>query len=144
MGQLRVSGQIVQSPSCVQEAPSYACAGIPVPAGVTSIPLSLTPTTKPSVKHAGGNKALSSPSSFQAIGGLGATDDVTMADTVYIKSDAPVQIQLTQQNLAGGSAVVSVVNLGGSGLWEFPVGGYLTGLAAQGTCNLEYLISGPA
>lgn len=142
--QLLVSGSITQGPQSVTGTTVQATAVGTVPAGVTQIPLLLTPSPKQSSRRSSGNKVLASPGSFQTISGLGATDDVTTADTLYIKADGPVQLQLTQQNLNTGSPVVSVVNLYGTMLLELPTGGYLTGLAAQGACNLEYLFSGPA
>jgi hypothetical protein len=70
---------------------------------------------------------------------------VTTADTLYLKSDAPVAVQLAMQNLlAGTGTTTSVVYVQGEVTMEFPAGGYLTGLAVQGVANVEWLASGPA
>lgn len=142
--QIQVNGSITQSPPNVVGTTISAWPNGTVPAGTIQIPLLLTPSPKQSARCAKGSRVLNSPSSFQVISGLGATDDVTTADTLYLKCDGPIQLQLTMVNPAGGSPIVSVVNLFGSCLLEFPSAGYLTGLAAQGNANLEFLISGPA
>lgn len=143
--QLLLSGSITVSPQSVVGTTLAASANGTVPAGVTQIPFAATPSPKPSSRMGGGNKVLNSPSAFQSISGLGPTDDVTTADVLFVKSDGPVQLQLTQQNLSTpGGFITSVVNLFGTTWIEFPSGGYLTLLSAQGACNLEVLISGPA
>jgi len=142
---LALSGSLTASPPSVTGTTLQPTPAGFVPQGVSQTPLALNPSTKQSAVQTGlRHKSLSSPSSMQAISGLGTGGDVTTADTLYLKSDAPIQVQLTQQNLAGGSPVVSVVNLYGTLLLEFPPSGYLTGIEAQGTANLEILISGPA
>ncbi len=142
--QLLLAGSITVSPQSVVGTTLSSSPLGTVPAGVTQIPFSATPSPKPSSRMGGGSKVLSSPSAFQTISGLGPTDDVTTADTIYVKSDAPIQLQLTMQNLGGGSPVVSVVNVYGTFWIELPPSGYATGLAAQGSANLEVIISGPA
>jgi hypothetical protein len=142
--QLILSGTLSVTPPSVVGTPTSSFPFGFIPKGTSQIPLATTPSPKQSVKMSGGNKSVASPGAFQTISGLGATDDVTTADTVYIESDAIMQIQITQQNPAGGSPIVSVVNLYGTMWIEFPATGYATGLAAQGTGNLEVLISGPA
>ncbi len=141
--QLLLAGSITVSPQSVVGTTLSSSPLGTVPAGVTQIPFSATPSPKPSSRMGGGSKVLSSPSAFQTISGLGPTDDVTTADTIYVKSDAPIQLQLTMQNLIGGT-VVSVVNVYGTFWIELPPNGYATGLAAQGNANLEVIISGPA
>jgi hypothetical protein len=141
--QLLLSGTLTVTPPNVVGTPTSAFLSGFLPKGTSQIPISSTPSPKQSVKMSGGNKSVNA-SSFQTISGLGATDDVTTADTIYLESDAIMQVQITQQNPAGGSPIVAVLNLYGSMWVEFPATGYATGLAAQGVGNLEVLISGPA
>jgi hypothetical protein len=115
-----------------------------VPQGVSQTPISLNPPTKQSAVQTGlRHKSLSSPSGYQTISGLGTGDDVTTADTIYVKTDAPILLRVTQVNPAGGTTV-SVLNLFGTYLQEFRSDGLATLLEAEGTADLEVLISGPA
>lgn len=142
---LQLSGSLSVTPPSVTGTTLAASPNGTVPAGASQVPLVLNPPTKQSAVQTGiRHKSLNSSGGMQVISGLGTGDDVTTADTLYIKTDAPITLQLTTQNPAGGSALVSVVPLGGSAVWEFPFGGYLIGLSAQGVANLEILISGPA
>ena len=141
--QLILGGTITIAPPSVVGTTISASAVGTVPAGTTQVPLQLTPPTKQSGVQTHKKKTLSSPSSFQVMTGIGATDDVTTADTLYLKADGPIQVQLTMQNPAGGSPIVSVIPLYGSLLLEFPTPGLLTGISLMGSCNVEMLASGP-
>jgi len=141
--QIIVSGTITQSPPPVTGTTIAASPVGTVPAGTTQIPILLTPSPKQSLKRASGNKVLSSPSSFQTLSGLGSTDDVTNCDTLYLKCDANILVQLTVTNPAGGT-FVSTVSLYGTLIQEFATNAYLVGIALQGTANVEYIISGPS
>jgi hypothetical protein len=140
--QIIVNGSITVGP---QGATSTYGGVIPVPAETRQIYESTSPSPKPSAKQGGGSRFNQSAlGTFIPITGLGTNDNVTTCDFLYIKTDAPAQLQLTMQNLQGGSSVVSVVNIVGEQKYEFPPSGYLTGLAIAGSCNYEAFISGPA
>ena len=143
VAQLIVSGTITQSPPSVVGTTISASPLGTVPAGVTQIPLVLSLSPKPSAKRASGNKVLNSPSSFQAISGIGPTDDVVNCDTLYLKSDSNILVQLTIVNPAGGT-FTSTISLYGMMMMEFATNAYCTGISAQGNANLEYLFSGPS
>ena len=142
---IQISGQLTQSPPGVTGTTIGAGLGQGgVPQSVSQEPLALSPPVKQSAVCTGlRHKSLNSSGSFQTLTGLGTSDDVTTADTIYLKSDAPIQVQVTQQNPAGGSPIVSVLNIIGTYLQEFPAGGYATGITAQGIANLSVLFSGP-
>ncbi len=141
--QLILGGTLTLAPPSVVGTTISASPIGTVPAGTTQIPVQLTPGTKQSGVQTHKKKTLNSPSTFQVMTGIGATDDVTTADTLYLKVDGPIQVQLTMQNPAGGSPIVSVVPLYGTMMLEFPTPGLLTGLSLQGSCNVEMLASGP-
>ena len=118
---LVLSGTLTVSPPSVTGTTIAASPSGTVPAGVSQVPLATNPPTKQSAVQTGlRHKSLNSSGSFQILSGLGATDDVTTADTIYVKSDAPIQLRLTQVNPAGGSPIVSIVNLFGMLFQEFP------------------------
>ena len=144
--QLTLSGQVTVMPLTVTGTNAAVGPQGTLPAGTTQVPLSTTPSPKPSNRRAVGSTYLSSPSAFQTIRGVGAGDDVATADFLSVTSDAPVEVELTMQDYDAGGAgtTVSVVYLYGSMHLEFPSSGYLVGLRAKGAANLEYLISGPA
>jgi hypothetical protein len=142
--QIILSGTLTITPAAVVGTTSSA-GPFPVPSGTDQIPLCLQPQPKPSAVRCNGNRRIASVfGSFSAVSGIGATDNVTTCDTLLVTSDGPLQLQFTMQNLAGGSPIVSVVQINGTQLFQFPSGGYLTGLQAAGNANLEYLGSGPA
>lgn len=141
--QVILAGQLTLAPACASGSTFGAGPTGVVPAGVSQVPLGTTPNPKQAAVSTGlKHKVLSSPSGFQTIRGLGAGDDVTTADFLYCKSDAPIVLQLTYQN-PGGDPIVSTLPLLGAMTWEFPSGQLLTGLAAEGSANLEILITGP-
>jgi hypothetical protein len=144
--QLILSGTLTLTPTAVVGTTTSVSPQGTVPAGTDQIPLVLTPNPKPSAKRANGNKlSTSAYGTFVAVSGIGATDNVQTADTLLVTTDAPLQLQLTLQNLAAGGVgtVTSVVSVYGTQLFQFPPAGLLVGLAAAGSGNLEYLASGP-
>jgi hypothetical protein len=141
---ITLGGSLTVSPPTVVGTVVSSSPANTVPAGVSQVPLTLSVSPKQSPVNTGlRHKLLASPSSFVTLSGLGSGDDVTTADTLYIKSDAPIQIRQTMQNPAGGSPIVSIETLGGVKFQEFPASGYLTLLEAMGSANLEVFISGP-
>ena len=134
---ITLTGTLNQAPTVVVAAQTT------IPSTVRQIPLVTNPNPKQSAKCANGNKFVNSPSSFQTLSGVGATDDVTTADFLWLKADAAIQLQLTQQNLNGGANITQIVNVLGNFMCEFPTGGLLLGVAIQGSANVEYLASGP-
>jgi hypothetical protein len=121
-----------------------ASPGSALPAGTDQVPLTVTPSPKPSAKRANGNKYNSSAfGTYVPVSGIGASDNVTTCDTLIVTTDAPIALQLTLQNLGGSGTITSVVYAYGMQILQFPPGGYLVGLAAAGSGNLEYVLSGP-
>jgi hypothetical protein len=143
--QLILSGTLTLTPQSVVGVTSSVSALGSVPGGTDQVPLALSPNPKPSAKRANGNKFSSSTyGTYVAVTGIGASDNVTTCDTLLVVSDAPIALQLTLQNLGGSGTITSIVPIQGMQLFQFPPGGYLVGLAAAGSGNLEYLASGPA
>lgn len=142
--QLQINGSLIQSPPSVVGTTVSAYPSGVVPSSVSQEPIALTPSPKQSPVCTGlRHKYLNSPGSMQVLTGLGTNDDVTNADTLYLKSDAPILVQLTNANPAGGSPLVSIIPVFGTILMEFPTPGLLQGISAQGSANLSMLVSGP-
>lgn len=89
-------------------------------------------------------KALSSPSAFVELSGVGAGagDAVTAGRFLYLRSNALVTLRLSQQNPGGGADIVKDVPVEGLVALEFPSNQALTLLEAQGTATIEYLVCG--
>ena len=111
------------------------------PSGTRTIPISLSPSTKAYSDDSGNAFMLNSPSSFFAVPGVGAAGIVTKATTLYLKSGSQVLVQLTFANPSGTPTVI-VEPLQGLKLNEYPPGYELTGLALQGTGQIEYWAAG--
>lgn len=113
------------------------------PAGATSVPFATTPSPKAIGVDTGvQRRPLASPLAFAALSGVGATDTVTQGTFLYFRSNAPVVLQLTFANPAGGTTT-AVVPVSGLYVAEFDPTKYLVGLAAEGTASaIEYLIGG--
>jgi len=118
------------------------------PAGATTIPLALSPSPKSLAVDTGVVKrTVTSSSSPATLSGVGAADTVTQGSFLYLRSNAPMLVTLTQNNPAGGTtvAVLAVGSSTGGGLlvMEFDPTRYLVGLSAQGSGTIEYLVGGP-
>jgi hypothetical protein len=142
--QILLTGTLTLTPQSVQGTTTSVSAQGTIPAGTVQTGLATTPNPKNSAKQARGYKTNTSAyGTYVALSGVGATDNVTTADTVYIRTDGPVQVQLTIQNLGGSGTITSVVPVYGTFLWEAPSGGYCTGIAIAGAADVEYVVSGP-
>ena len=120
MGQVDLEGSIVSSPGTSSD-------GTSVPTATQTIPLRTTFSPRPWQVEAGPNaRQITSPSAYVTLSGVGATDTVTKGTFLYVRSNAPVNVRLTMVNMQGGSPVVSVVNLYGTLIQEFPDTGQLT------------------
>jgi hypothetical protein len=111
----------------------------PFPTSSVAVAPQLTPACKPFVTQAGGTFALNSPSSFQALAGVGASSQVTAAHTLYVNTGG-VAVQMRLTTLEGAQ----VVPLAGVGAWEFPVGDPLTLVEAMGNTAIEWYAWGNA
>jgi hypothetical protein len=112
------------------------------PAGVTSLNFGLTPPQKPAPALIDGARNINSPGSYVTLDGLGPTSTVTQANFVYLRTQSPFKVRITQADPAGGPDIVSVVNLQGVMLLEFPTTGYAKLVEVQGVGTVEYLLSG--
>lgn len=89
-------------------------------------------------------KTITSPGAFLVLSGVGPLggDSVNLGRFLYIRSDAVLELRLTQKDLLGGADVVKVLPVEGLTIIEFPSNGALTLLEAQGTATIEYLVCG--
>lgn len=144
VAQLLLNGTLTVTPSSVVGTVTSASQQGTIPSGTIQVPLAPSPNPKPSAKQARGYKSSASAyGTFVALSGVGAGDNVATADTLWMRSDAPLQVQLTVQTLGGSGTTTIVVPLYGTMLLEFPQGGYLVGIQVAGTGDLEYVASGP-
>ncbi len=140
-GQVTISGSLIESPPACCEAPGF-------PSSTTAIPFgqSNTPCPKPAPVSTGAKvRNVQSANAFVALSGVGANDDVTQADTVYIRvrSGSSFQARITTNNPLG-SPIVAVIPFSGLLLFEpdAVAGFYVTLLEVQGAGQIEYFASG--
>jgi hypothetical protein len=106
------------------------------PGGVGSFSLATSPDPKGYSVNASGVKNLNSPSVYVPLPGLGANSDVANADFLYLKSNGPVFVRITQ------TAGVQVIHLQGMLMLEFPANDLLTLVELEGSATVEYFVSG--
>ena len=137
MGQISLDGTITSGP------PTSVPPGA-TPAATDTIPLSTLATPKGWNVVTGPNSrnVASSFGTFSTLSGLGAADSVTQGTFLYLRASAPLQLRMTQANLAGGADIVSVHQVTGPLVQEFPDAGYLKLLEVSGTATVEWLVSG--
>lgn len=139
MPNLTVTGTLLEGPVAAQDGQ--------FPAATSSTPFSLNTGAQPKpVGVSTGIKlrSVNSPSAFVALSGVGATDDVTQADTVYMRvQSGGFQFRVTFHNPAGPN-IVSVLPASGLFVFEPDAGSgyYVTLLEVQGSGQIEYYASG--
>jgi hypothetical protein len=117
------------------------------PSSTDTIQLALSQNPKQaSVMTGTQSKRLSSAVAYVTLSGVGGTltviDTVTRCDFLYIRSDSAIKVRLTMVDPAGGADIVSVLNLQGPIVIEFPTTGYCKLVEAMGVANIEYAASG--
>lgn len=137
MGVIRISGQIDVGPACASDCGTF-------PGATAQVALGTTPCQKASQVDSGFNRRnLNSPNAYATLSGVGANDNVTQGDTVYVRTQSPCMIRATFYNPAQpNSPIVSEFPLQGTFLIEPPQGQYLSLLEAKGVGLVEYLVSG--
>lgn len=134
MGTIELSGNLTVGPA--------SSASGTFPALQASVGLSTTPSPKQMVVSTGVMSRILNAPSFATLSGVGASDTVTKGDTLYFRTNAPMELRLTFVDPDGGSDIVSVVPIYGLGFLEFPPTGTLKLLEAKGNGQIEYLVSG--
>lgn len=128
------------APSDLDSGPSVVGDASSFPSGATTIPLQLTPCQKPAPVATGVMRmTVASPSAFVALAGFGTT--VTKGDTLYFRSNAPVQIRKTYTPASGGP-FTAVNYVSGLVIEEVDPANPLTLFEVQGTANIEWYVSG--
>ena len=134
MGRVALTGEVSVQPDVISDTT--------FPGAVKSTQLSTTPTQKPSAVDSGiAKRMINTPNAFLALSGVGPTDDVTRGDTLYIKTNSPIQVRLTFAQVSGGD-LISTLPLYGTCILEIPSDQYLKTIEAKGAGTIEYLISG--
>lgn len=112
-----------------------------VPGGALSVPLALSPHPKQSCVSASGARQVSSPSAYVQLSGVGDTDTVTKANTVYLKTNSPMMIKLTFDN-SPDADIESEFPLYGIHLSECGDTKYLKKIEVKGSGTVELVASG--
>ncbi len=111
------------------------------PVGLINITFGLKPSNKVAAVSSKGVRNLASPSSFATLHGVGPGEDVAQANFLFLQTDSPIDVRITQDDGAGGS-VVSVVSVDGLLVLEKPSNKFIKLIEAQGTGVVEYFASG--
>jgi len=137
MGQLSLSGSLIAGPPCSGTDQ--------FPSSVTTLALALQYTPKGFGVATGilqRNIAVSNES-WVTLSGVGATDTVTKCDTIYIRSNGPLTMELTTDDGTGTNTnVVSLIPLNGLALLEFNENKWLKLVRLSGTATIEYFACG--
>jgi hypothetical protein len=135
-----MSGQL-QLPATLTATPSM-CGGS-FPSGITQIPFGLNPPSKPYTVSTGAMVAtVDSPSSFVALGGIGAGGAVTQATTLYLRTTAPIALQLIRNNNGSGTTTITLGQVSGVFLLEAPAGYEVQSVLVEGAGTVEYFAAG--
>lgn len=139
MGIISLIAKLIESPPRACDYPTG------VPSAVTTIPFTLLCNPKASNVSTGAkSRIVNSPGAFVALSGVGPSDDVTQANTIYARTTSGgFQLRVTYANPVG-SPIVSILPMAGLVLLEpDAVGGYYaTKLEVQGAGTIEYFASG--
>lgn len=130
--QLKVEGSFVASPPTVTDAT--------FPGAVFNAKLQLLPSPKQSSVWSGDVKNLNSPSAYVTLSGLGPSDNVTRANTFYIRCTSPIYVRYT--TVALPDPIVAEIPVQGLCILEFPDANAATLIEVKGTGFLEYFVSG--
>jgi hypothetical protein len=132
MGQARLDGSLQAGPPAVTEGT--------FPASTFSVPIALTPNPKGYlVSDATLSRRINSVP-WIALSGLGATDSVTEASTIYLRSDSPLDVRITQS--IDDVLVVSTSRLHGTLLREFPSSDPATLVEVKGNATIDFYVQG--
>lgn len=122
----------------LQAGPQTVSDGSAFPAGQATIPLALLPTQKPYVVLGSATLNLQSPLAYVPLSAVGATGPVTQAHTLYVRSNAPIQLQLTYL----GDSTPHTTYLMGLLVLEADPSHPIVAVAAQGAAFVESLAVG--
>ena len=109
------------------------------PGAINTVSFSTTPTPKAAQVYSSEVRQVSSPSAYAVLSGVGASDNVTKANFLYLKTNAPVLLRTT---MVATSPLVAVEWVQGVLIKEYPDGHELYLLEVQGTGTVEYFVSG--
>lgn len=87
-------------------------------------------------------RTIASPNAFVTLPAVGASGDVTEADTLYFKSNGVCVLELTLDDGSGGNTVLPL-DVHGLVIQEFPADKPLKALRVKGSCQIVYFVSGP-
>ena len=135
MGTVSFQGEIEARPQIVSDTT--------FPGGRTDISLILTPTAKQAGVMTGvALRTISSPLAYVALTGVGASDTVTQANFLYLRTNAPMLVRLTFEDGANPD-IVAIVPVFGVFVYEVDVSRYLKLVEVLGSGQVEWFASGP-
>ena len=138
--QLALTGQITSGPG--------ASSGGQFPSGVKTISFATVPDPLTYQVESGDTVAVQSPSpdyvTIPAVGTIsGVLCAVTQGVALFLNTNtAPFKVRLTMADPAGGSDIVSILNVNGPLFLQFPTNGYLKLLEVSGSGTVEFHVWG--
>jgi len=111
------------------------------PSALVNKGFALTPTSKVAAVMMNDVRALTSPSGFVTLHGVGPGESVTQGNFLALQTDNPIDIRISTDDGAGGT-VVAVVTCQGMLVIEKPANKFIKLLEAQGVGTVEYFVSG--
>lgn len=127
--QLTVGPATTVDDSCVPTATSIVA------------PIQLTPAQRSAVVSTGiARRVVDSASAFVSLSGVGATDTVTQATFLYVRTSAAISLRVTFEGATDD--VVSVIPVFGTLLLEPDPAQYVKGIEVQGVATVEWLATG--
>jgi hypothetical protein len=136
--QVSLSGQLVGGPA--------ASGGTNFPSGVKTITFNLLGDPLGYQVETGDVISVNSAGAFVTIPGVGTVGGfagpVTQGLVLYISTAAPIKIRKTMADIAGGSDIVSIDEISGPLVQQFPSNGYLKLLEVQGVATVEFHVWG--
>jgi hypothetical protein len=133
MGSLKVSGTI-------QVAPFQVTDGV-FPGGVNQTPINTTPTEKAWAVQTDNVKKVNSPNAFVALPGIGAGENVTVGEFLYLKCDSSMRVRLTELD-PGVGVVVGEKYVQGLLILETSSDKGITLVEVKGSGTVEYICTG--
>lgn len=138
MGTVTLQGNVTVGPTSCNDA----CAP---PAGTISFTLRTSPSPKPYGLAYYGAPTIASPSAYLVLpGATGTSPGITRIDFLHIRVQSTMKLRLTMVDPEGGSDIVSIVNIAGEFLMEFPSAGTCKLVEVKGQGTVEYVVSGAA
>lgn len=123
-----IKGEVTSGPGTINEEI--------VPSSITSLDFTASKATPAS--SGAQRRTIDSTGAYVVLSGVGAVDTVVNATLLYLRTNAPFYIRITQ------NALLQIVRVHGLCILELDPAVPMTKLEAQGAGKIEYLLGGPS